>query len=373
VSYHNFRGHRHGRAQKTSGFSQATTRHAVTTYDQHGRRYTFPAENQTGMPCGLIEPSFQAPYQPDPQYIVVNGENTSECYVDWRGLIRDRIAAMKEYHATAVQIASKKGWDIPKMGDYSDDLIASHPSGKPPRAYQLAVACEQGNPWALGFSETPDPRLTKYLESAVTEIDVEIESYNFGADSYQQEVASPGTAPARRSSFATRRGAARARPFDAAGLVNLAEASAVAEAEDALAREEHENDEALDEFSTIGSDGEEETELTELDGIESLPTDAEGAESSLGVREIDDEPLVDDDEGDPQGLGGRTVKPGNMDRAQRQAPRRPGQTSVTRKRGERASASGAPVETGAPRRGNKPFVREGRKSLADGAVPVVSD
>jgi hypothetical protein len=365
VSFHTFRGQRHGKPQQRNrGFSQATMRHNVFTFDQNGRKWSFPAENSTGKPCGLIEPTFSAPYQPDAQYLIINEENTSEMYVDWRSLIRDRIAAMKEYHAQAVQLAAKKGWEIPKLGDYSDDLIGAHPSGKPPRAYQLAVAAEQGNPWVLGFSPIPDPRLERYLELPSMEIDEEIESYDFGASSYSQEIASPGSQPTKRpSTFAARRAAASRAP-NATDWVAAAEAEAEAQA--------LEIETAVGDIDQLGAEGDEtETELDDIDELETIPTDAEGAEASAGTD--DDDLLIDDDEGDPQGMGGRTVKPQNMDRAARQAPRRPGSTAKTRKRGAQASASGGPVPSGGGNLGNKPFVRDGRKSLADGAAPVISN
>lgn len=358
MPFHNYRGERSARPAKTGGFSQATMRHNVNTFDQYGRKFWFPAENATGAPCGLIQPLFSAPFEVDSQYILVNPDNTSECYCDFRQMVRDRVRAMRAYHSRAIAVAAKKGWEPPALGEYSDDIIAAHPDGVPPRAFQLPLAAEQGNPWVLGESTTPDPRLEPYLETPSREDTEMMEFMDFGAESYDASIGGRAAPSRPRAPFGARRSVAKVQT--AGAEENFLE-SLKAE----LDEEDAATGTATEDFNELGeADG----GVEELEGFESLPSEDEGAEAS-GVDEgfEDTDPLVDEDEIDPDALGGRTIKPTNADRAAKQAPRRPTQTA--RRRGARS----APAEEQSPapvRSGRKGWVA-GRPSLADGAKPVI--
>jgi hypothetical protein len=92
------------------------------------------------------------------------------------------------------------------------------------------------------------------------------------------------------------------------------------------------------------------------------PDEDTGKSAEDLLDDVDDEDLEDDgssldDEYDAEAVGGRVVNPKAARAAAKQAPRRPTQT--TRKKGESSIA--------AQRRAQ----REGRKTLADGAKPVV--
>jgi hypothetical protein len=315
MPFHGFRGNRKARqANKSAGFSQASMRHDVTTYDQDGRAYTFSAENNTGMPCTIVSPKFSAPWLPDPQYILVNPDNVSECFCDYRAVITDRMQAMREYHRRAVRKADKSGWPAPKLGEYSDDIIAS--CGQPPRPYQLAVAAEQGNPWILGKSKRPDPRLVKYLEleTASTDVDDTLEEFDFSANTYSGALSGLRDAVRQQQ-------AAGERDVIAEELEQLeqSEENPFTEGLEAAAAgaDEDEGPELVDDL---------EPEFPEEQPLEDEPSDAELLEEFH----------------DSDAIGGKTVK------------------TTDRRR------------SGPGRQRARTFQRNGRRSMADGAAPVIA-
>lgn len=394
MSFHDFRGQHSAKpAERTRGFSQATMRTSITTFDQFGRSYTVPVEKSTGMPCGLPDPNFWSPWVPDfhLDYWMINPDNTSQLFLNLRKFVADRIRAMREYHARAARVADKKGWPMPTLGEYSDDIISA--AGTPPRAYQLAVALEQENPWVLGETEIPDPRLEKFLESPSREIEDALDFYDFGRSSYASEVGGTNTrirtgprpAPAKpqlsRFAQVMKENKNRARP--AAGL-DLTDADAVAaayageaageavgeesgefDAEDAFIAE---NETAMDDLSRVHSEeGDGTTVIEDFDELDTDPTERDHVQGDEA-----EEMLLDIEEAeDREALGGRRVRPSQTDRTKRQAPRSPSATSVPRKRASHPTAS-TPAK-GNGKNKNRAFNADKRPSLADGARPVISD
>jgi hypothetical protein len=367
--FHAFRGHRAGKPIKTGGYSQASERHTVHSFDQYGREYAWQAENATGMPVGLVEPQFAAPFTVDPQYFIVNPDNTTEIYVDHVSFIKDRIRSMKEYHAKAVELATKKGWDVPLLGEYSDDIIAAQ--GRPPRAYQLGVAAEQGNPWALGFTAVPDPRLEQYIESATKELDDVIEHYDFSEKSYQSAVQHGGapapvvTAPRPKATKITDMAglaSARAR-FESVNASAEIDPSAVGES---VAEED-------DDFAggSFGAQVEDDFDMGMDEALDSLPDEPSGAL----LEDPAFEELMDLEEALDSTAAPSRVKPQNVDKATKQGARLPSQTAVPRKRAKATTALGhAPgVAADIKRSAGKAWKPDGKRSLADGAVPAISD
>jgi hypothetical protein len=68
-------------------------------------------------------PSFQAPFVPDQQYLIVNPDNTSELYIDYESMLRHRHMAMEAYHKTArAHGAPAEDSPAPSKGEYSEEL-----------------------------------------------------------------------------------------------------------------------------------------------------------------------------------------------------------------------------------------------------------
>jgi hypothetical protein len=318
-AYHSFTGNSTIVQGRGRGDGQPAQRGNIRPYDQHGRRWWASTEHRSNMPTGQLAPEFKAPWIPDQQYLKVNPNDTSQVYIDYPEMYRDRRTALREYHALAVRLATEKSWPIPEFGKYTSQYTDK--LGRPPRAIECVAAAAQGNPWILGFTQVPDPRLKPYIENPTTVLHEMEEAYDFSEASYASVVAE--LAPARE---AVRQAIRQTLPETLPG------------------------------------------EPLSVDDLEAaadeLDDEAEDAFDALGSVDEDDELFDLEDEADAGAFGGKTVKPANAEKAQRQAPRRPTQTSVTRKRGAEASASGKSV--------NRPFRREGRRSLADGATPAIS-
>lgn len=329
--------------RRTAGFSQADTRHPLITTDQHGRQWSCQVENRSGMPTGLIANDFSAPWLPDQSYIIVNPNNPGECWIDYRHMYLDRRKEMGLYHQLAVQLASDKSWPLPERGNYSREFRRL--LGNPPQPLEPVKAAAQGNPWILGFTDVPDPRLVEFVQQA-DEIDLDMdEGDDFGEEAYRD---------ALDGSY----GAGNVRERGTSAPV----VDRFAEMKEAL---------AVDEFPD--EDGDEDDE----EGAAELADARADLEESLGARTVADaggdaEELLDaiDTAADPAQLGGRTVgtTPRAAERAQRQAPRRPAQSKPTSKRG---ASRGSTMRSLRREHGDKAGLRKGR-SLADGARPRVS-
>jgi hypothetical protein len=309
LSSHQFRGKPAPRQARRAGFSQASTRRGITLYDQHDREWTTMVDLKSGMPTGQIVPSFQAPFIPDQQYLVVNPDNTSELYIDYESMLRHRHMAMENHHKTAVKMARQRKIAIPQKGDYPEELVEV--IGNPPKPVEPVVAAMQDNVYILGpnyardrgLRYVVDKRLEKFTQ-VVTETDRLLEQYDFGSSSEDEPVERIDITPAGRQALA--------EPGE--------------------------------------TDLEDEEELEEMD----LGTSDETSVDSM----LDDL----DEEFDQEAVGGRTVAPQNQDRAARQAPRRGNASPVRSRHGKARSQSGATKSQ-----------REGRPSLADGAAPVIGD
>lgn len=324
--------------KRTSGNSQADTRRPILLHDQHGREWSCFVEYRSGMPTGLIANDFSAPWLPDQAYLVVNPDNPSELWIDYRRMYIDARQALGQYHQLAVQLAADKGWPVPaKRGEYAADI--RRVIGNPPRPLQPIKAAAQENPWILGFSDTPDPRLVEYVKPPeLLELDMEDEE-DYGAEGYADAVIDGADAPPRR---------VEARPAVADDLDDF-------EDEDEEEAGEAAGPEALDaidaELQSPVDGGEDDDAASLLDGLED---------------EDDDEERTYD----PAQLGGRTVQPDKTEIARRQAPRRPAQTSKTRKKG-RSRGRGTMKSLRAAEKGSGAG-KGVRPSLADGARPAVS-
>lgn len=362
---HEFTGQRRRRKKRGSGFSQAMTRREITLYDQHGREWSASVEQKSGMPTGMISPSFEAPWRPDAQYLKVNPDNTSELYIDYETMYKRRRARLEQYHRDAVTKAAANKWPTPEKGKYSQEVLET--LGRPPKPLEPVAAAMQGHPWILGFSKTPDPRLVPFLHVNRREVTPEeIDGYDFGPDSYKRtvenlrkvEVTEPDDDEGGDDELAAAEITPPATPRAQRAAQRLAQHEApkppaIAPAAQVPAAEVETELELL-------ADGSDDDATSLLDGL----TDEEELEEAH----------------DAQGLGGRRVRPQTTERVERQAPRRQTQSPVARKRGAhrgggnpRAVAKQAKAAAKTPKssKGARAGWRAGRPSLADGAKPVV--
>lgn len=157
--------------KQDGNFSQLSQRNLGVIYrDQHGRRYSVMTEKRTGHPCGLIEPLFQAPLMPHQKYLMVgvDPERPNYCpvnYALWEKDIRDQRAEWEDRGRKLQRHMKQAAYraDEPLTREVVDML------GDPGEAVEPVIAARQGNPWVLGFTDTVDVRLAKFLNLNKTE------------------------------------------------------------------------------------------------------------------------------------------------------------------------------------------------------------
>jgi hypothetical protein len=311
--------------RKRGRFSQASTRRPIVLYDQHQREWTAQVGVKTGMPTGKIVPNFRAPWYPDQQYFRVNPENTAELFIDYKAMLLRRNARMKAYHQGASEWARDKKIPTPeKLGEYSEQIRRGY--GGPPKPLEPVVAAIQGNRYILGLTDKVDKRLERFVTKPRNE--EVLAEYDF-SEGGEDDGAKPETSRARAVPAARRR-------RDVEPIIQDGD------------------DSAFDDFDggAPGKAGE---------------GDAGG---EISVEEllagIEDEAKADarqdlEDTVDSAARGGRRVPPRAADRAEKQAPRRPTASATRKGSGKKPTADA------------KKRQLAGRRSLADGAQPVIGE
>jgi hypothetical protein len=266
------------RAQRRgSGNSQADQRRPHFMWDQHGRQWSCSVEIHSGMPTGLITNDFNAPWLPDQNALVVNPNDTSELWIDYGLMWRERMQALGAYHKLAVALCVDKGWPVPTKGAYSNDIRRA--INEPPKPLQPVKAAAQENPWILGFSDVVDARLYEYV--------VPIEDRD--ADLDDGEDYSPDGFADRWPPRQTRRTDEEMRQARAESTVLSGRAATVAFAPPANAVEEMEEDGVgdyadeldVDEgaYDDDGEDGDGDDDALGVQGTDT-PSDADAEEES---------------------------------------------------------------------------------------------
>lgn len=348
MSFHAFKGQRTSRTlPKPQAFSQAIFRDARSSFDQHGRPWSWPADKATGMPCGPLAPEgWNAPWLLDqgPEFYVLNVDNTTELFLNYRAFVKSRVTALREFHDQALRAARKAQMPSPKIGQYSEALLEAM-GVEPPRAYQLAIACEQGNPWALGFDTKPDPRLVEYLEGPSTVVEEAFEAFDFGPESYAGETGGKGRTAEKASTTA--------RKFKSFEELKADMVSGKTAAEELLEFEAAATDRTAEdvEAETVGVAGSDVTDEV-LNDIAEETEEVEGESMALEDGAGEGDALEDLEEtADEQALGGKRVDP----------------------RSVKAGGSGKKKEVQRGRSNARVFDKGKRPTLADGARPVVSE
>lgn len=401
MAAHTFKGKNAARRAKTKRFSQDSTRRPILMRDQHGRPWSASTENRSGMPTGMIANDFSAPWLPDQKYLVVNAQNPTEIYIDYTLMFNDRRRTNEEYHRRAVRMATKKNWPTPEKGAYSDDLIEA--AGQPPRPVELVIAAYQGNRWILGLCDDckrsnrecrcaggylpaqADPRLAKLIVRRIEDIPAE-EGMDFSDKSRRRTISDlERTAPARPAAFVDDDDIGLGNQSDFASEADLGGPTMPGDTgrgHDANAGAESVVEEYDDDFADdIPADSAEDDESPAARSrdearlaIEALHSDPGFEAGAQDLEAKADEALAREeaeDAADKAQMGGRRVAPAAADRAERQAPRRPGASPVRDQRGGERQAKGTKATGRSSSAAERKKRGDNRPSLADGAKPVV--
>jgi hypothetical protein len=335
---HEYQGQ--GRRRKKRGkFSQASTRRPIVLYDQHGREWTAQVGVKTGMPTGSITPNFRAPWYPDQQFLKVNPDNSSELFIDYKSMLLRRSARMKDYHKGAIEWARDRKIAAPEtLGEYTDQIKRGY--GAPPKPIEPIAAAMQGNRYILGLTTRVDARLERFVVKPRNE--EILGEYDFRDDGASHA----GTASDEAAPMFATAGGRRARRT---------------RQDDPPLTDEGDID-AFDELGggDGGADGDQREDVDDGEGSDSDDAGDLGVEELLNEleEEVKDDQL--EETFDAEASGGRRVPPAQAERAKRQAPRRPAAKTATKGGKPKLSAQ------------KRQQIGE-RRTLADGALPAVSD
>jgi hypothetical protein len=342
---HEFRGQRNRRARKKGGFSQAHTRRHQYSYDQHGRKWFANVGTKTGLPIGMIEATFQAPWIPDQQYIKINRENPSELYIDYEAMLTRRKAVLQAYHNLAEEFARLEKLEIPKFGEYSEIIIKR--LGNPPRAIQPVIAAIQDNTYILGKTYAKerglpyreDPRLTRFVKRQ-TIVEKLLMDFDFSDDT---------TSASSYDAVRARNEAERARRVNRAKDLLLQDAPFDMPPDELDALRKLPVEEIQAKLIEL-------RQRTAVEGFDATEVTDETTDALLGSE---DEVEAIEEEHDPQAIGGRTLSPAEEARLAGEVPEQnPGARGLTSRQAERRESRN--------RRGDN------RPSLAQGAVPRIA-
>ena len=131
--------------------------------DQHGRRFSAQYDIGNSRPMGELTPvGFSPPWLPPMFYIrwtrpkggfhfrwdyeTLANELVGDATVYYAGVMDFMVEHMKEY-------VQEHG--IPDIGDPVPNMVLRSPIGKPPLSPAIVLACQAGDPWALGVPGTP--------------------------------------------------------------------------------------------------------------------------------------------------------------------------------------------------------------------------
>ena len=144
------------------GWSQRNQRTETDFTDQHGRKYHATIEVQSGDPCGLIEPQFQAPLMAPQPFLMRVPRRPYSLHIDyaaWKAEVRE---AWREWQKQGRDTARKLHGDAynpnkPFTGEILDII------GPAPTKIDPIIAAEQGNKWVLGLTNVVDQRLWQFF------------------------------------------------------------------------------------------------------------------------------------------------------------------------------------------------------------------
>ena len=140
--------------------------------DQHGRRFAAQCDIRNGEPKEELRPvndeqrQFNPPWLPPMQYAKMR-RGSEQFSWDYTTLAQELAGMTAEKYSSYRKFAMREKLPIPEVGGVVDALILDV-LGKPPLSPAIPLACEQGDPWVLGFPNAPvNPYLKEILEQGV--------------------------------------------------------------------------------------------------------------------------------------------------------------------------------------------------------------
>lgn len=154
---------------------QTTKRRSAIATDQHGREWGITIEVSTMAPVGTPNPTGWSPVelpggrrlQPPQKFLEFDPVRIGTMVINYDGWINELEAASEQWEQQLANQAQGM------YGDKAADAMMDPPpallrlAGPRPFPVDLAEACRDGNPWALGV---PKAKPTKALEAVLQEM-----------------------------------------------------------------------------------------------------------------------------------------------------------------------------------------------------------
>lgn len=162
--------------QNEADQGQPSTRYPGTIYDQHvfpghpifsrGRPWSCEIDKKSGLPVSVIQPKgWRAPWRPpqDNKVFVFTRGEMPNFRLNYEYLLEQRYADVQEYEKERQRAALVRGWspDDPEKQEALDALVGRRENLQRP---EVVVACIQGDPWILGATDVPNPKLQKFIK-----------------------------------------------------------------------------------------------------------------------------------------------------------------------------------------------------------------
>lgn len=135
--------------------------------DQHGRRFAATYELSNQRPIGELQPvGFHAPWLPPMRFIRWDRPGGFHFQWTYEDLANELVGDATVYYASVMEfmLEHMKGEPIPEMGEPVPAMVLRSPLGSPPLSPAIVLACQAGDPWALG---TPGAEINTVLKASL--------------------------------------------------------------------------------------------------------------------------------------------------------------------------------------------------------------
>src|ERR1700730_731365 len=131
--------------------------------DQHGRRFESQYDIGNNRPIGELKPvGFDPPWLPPMYYIRwARAKGGFHFRWDYDALANDLVESSVAYYAGVMDFMLEhmkeyvEEHGIPELGDAVPSMVLRSPLGHPPLSPAIVLACQAGEPWALGVKGAP--------------------------------------------------------------------------------------------------------------------------------------------------------------------------------------------------------------------------
>jgi hypothetical protein len=145
--------------------SQADQRRNQTMTDQHGRRWFAVIEKASGYPTGKVQAQFRPPHPklvPPSKYLKFSADNPAQVEIEYARWIMDLEAANKSWEIDRIRLGRLVHGSAFNANDPTP-MELTVLLGPRPMSPLPVKAMQQGNRWALGFTDKRPPEADRFF------------------------------------------------------------------------------------------------------------------------------------------------------------------------------------------------------------------